>query len=65
MTGIAKEIADLADMKTHDLREGWRRIYRAEPPAGISRDLLIRAACASRKLEYIDYIHILPTCLKT
>ncbi len=44
MTDIAKEIADLPDMKTRDLREVWRRIYRAEPPAGISRDLLIRAA---------------------
>ena len=44
MTDITKEIADLADLKTRDLREMWRRIYRAEPPAGISRDLLIRAA---------------------
>ncbi len=44
MTDIANEIADLANRKTRDLREVWRRIYRAEPPAGISRDLLIRAA---------------------
>ncbi len=44
MADIAKEIADLANRKTRDLREVWRRIYRAEPPAGISRDLLIRAA---------------------
>ncbi len=43
MTDIAKEIADLAN-KTPELREVWRRIYRAEPPAGISRDLLIRAS---------------------
>lgn len=43
MTDIAKEIADLANRKTHELREVWRRIYRADPPAGISRDLLIRA----------------------
>jgi hypothetical protein len=44
MTDIAKEIAELDDLKTPELRDMWRRIYRAEPPAGISRDLLIRAA---------------------
>ncbi len=44
MTDIIKEIADLADMKTLELQERWQRIYRAEPPAGISRDLLIRAS---------------------
>jgi hypothetical protein len=44
MADTNKEIADLADMRTLELRERWRRIYRAEPPAGISRDLLIRAA---------------------
>jgi hypothetical protein len=44
MADTIKEIANLADMKTPELRERWRRIYRAEPPAGISRDLLIRAA---------------------
>ncbi len=43
MTDIAKEIADLANRKTRELREVWQRIYRADPPAGISRDLLIRA----------------------
>ncbi len=31
-------------MKTRELKEVWRRIYRAEPPAGISRDLLFRAS---------------------
>ena len=44
MTDIAKEIAELAEMKTHELRERWRRIHRAEPPPKISRDLLIRAS---------------------
>ncbi len=44
MADIIKEIADLADMKTLELKERWRRIYRAKPPAGISRDLLIRAS---------------------
>jgi hypothetical protein len=44
MTKIAKEIAGLANRKTPELREIWRRIYRADPPAAISRDLLIRAS---------------------
>jgi hypothetical protein len=44
MADTIKEIADLADMKTIELKERWRRIYRAKPPAGISRDLLIRSA---------------------
>ena len=44
MTDIAKEIAGLDKMKTHELRERWRRIHRAEPPPKISRDLLIRAS---------------------
>jgi hypothetical protein len=44
MTDIAKEITELAELTTPKLRERWRRIYRGEPPAGISRDLLIRAS---------------------
>ena len=44
MTDIAKEIAELADLKTPELRERWWRIHRADPPPRISRDLLIRAA---------------------
>ncbi len=44
MTKIAKEIAELAELGAPELRERWQRIYRAKPPAGISRDLLIRAA---------------------
>ncbi len=44
MADIIKEIADLAEMKTLELQERWRRIYRAKPPARISRDLLIRAS---------------------
>ena len=44
MTDIAKEIAELADLTTSRLRERWRRLCRVEPPAGISRDLLIRAS---------------------
>ena len=44
MADTIKEIAGLVDLKTLELKERWRRIYRAEPPVGISRDLLIRAA---------------------
>ena len=44
MTEITKERAELADLTTSELRERWRRFNRAEPPAGISRDLLIRSA---------------------
>ena len=44
MTKIAKEIAELADLTTSRLRERWRRFNRVEPPAKISRDLLIRAS---------------------
>ena len=43
MADTVKEIANLADMKTPELKERWRRICRADPPPGISRDLLIRA----------------------
>jgi hypothetical protein len=44
MTNFAGEIEELADMETPELRDIWRCIYRTEPPARISRDLLIRAA---------------------
>ncbi len=44
MTDIAKEIAELADLTISRLRERWRRFNRAEPPAKLSRDLLIRAS---------------------
>jgi hypothetical protein len=37
------EIAGLADRPTHELRPAWRKVYRREPPVGLSRDLMIRA----------------------
>src|SRR5216683_711088 len=37
------EIAGLADRPTHQLRLSWRKLYRREPPVGLSRDLMIRA----------------------
>ena len=30
-------------MSGHQLRAGWRQAFRAEPPSGLTRDLLIRA----------------------
>jgi Protein of unknown function (DUF2924) len=37
------EIAGLADRPTPELRLAWRKVYRREPPVGLSRDLMIRA----------------------
>jgi hypothetical protein len=42
MADIRDEIARLAEAPAHDLRIEWRRHYRAEPPARLSRDLLLR-----------------------
>jgi hypothetical protein len=36
------EIAGLPDRPTHQLRLSWRKLYRGEPPVGLSRDLMIR-----------------------
>jgi hypothetical protein len=40
---VEAEIAGLLDRSTQELRLAWRKLHRAEPPFGISRDLLIRA----------------------
>jgi hypothetical protein len=37
------EIAGLANRPTHELRLAWQKLYRREPPVGLSRDLMIRA----------------------
>jgi hypothetical protein len=37
------EIAGLAERATPELRLAWRRLYRRDPPLGLSRDLMIRA----------------------
>jgi hypothetical protein len=37
------EIAGLADRPTHELRLAWLKVYRRDPPVGLSRDLMIRA----------------------
>ena len=43
LSDLEAEIAGLLDRSTQELRFGWRNLHRAEPPFGISRDLLIRA----------------------
>jgi hypothetical protein len=40
---IDRQIAILVDRSTHELRLAWRQLYCAEPPRGLSRNLLIRA----------------------
>ena len=40
---VEREIAELVDRSTLDLRVGWRQLHRTEPPPGLSRDLIIRA----------------------
>jgi hypothetical protein len=42
-TSAEDEIAGLADRATRELRLVWRKLYRREPPLGLSRNLMIRA----------------------
>ena len=50
---VNRQIAELADRSTHELRLAWRQLHRAGPPQGLSRDLLIRAL--ANQLQ--DWIH--------
>ena len=40
---VERQIAELVDRSTQDLRVAWRELHRTRPPEGLSRDLLIRA----------------------
>jgi hypothetical protein len=40
---VNRQIAELADRSTHELRLAWRQLHHTGPPHGLSRDLLIRA----------------------
>jgi plasmid stabilization system protein ParE len=40
---VERQIAELVDQSTQDLRGAWRELHRTGPPQGLSRDLLIRA----------------------
>ena len=43
MAQVQDELGRLIGLPTHRLRIEWRRHFRSEPPAGLSRDLLLRA----------------------
>ena len=43
ITGVERQIAELADQSTQDLRIAWHQLHRTGPPPGLSRDLMIRA----------------------
>ncbi len=44
-------IRELADLPRSDLMERWRQLYRAAPPKGISRSLLIRAVAYGMQVK--------------
>lgn len=39
---IDAKLKTFADLSLYDLRQEWRRLYRQDPPARLSRDLLAR-----------------------
>jgi Protein of unknown function (DUF2924) len=39
---VGRQIAELVDLSTQELRVGWGQLHRTGPPPGLSRDLLIR-----------------------
>src|SRR6516165_1503367 len=40
---VDRQIAELVDRSTRELRLTWRQSYGTGPPLGLSRDLMIRA----------------------
>ena len=44
---VDRQIAELVDRSTPELRVAWRQLHRTGPPQGLSRDLLIRAVACS------------------
>ncbi len=44
-------IRELADLPRPDLTERWRQLYRAAPPKGISRPLLVRAVAYGMQVK--------------
>ena len=49
---VNRQIAELVDRSTQELRLAWRQLHRTGPPQGLSRDLLIRAL-ANQLQEWI------------
>jgi len=43
VAAVQDELGRLVSLPKHRLRIEWRRQFRSEPPAGLSRDLLLRA----------------------
>ena len=43
ITQVDRQIAELLDRSTPELRLAWRQLHRTAPPQGLSRDLLTRA----------------------
>ncbi len=43
MSAGEENLNALHDLGSSELRTRWRRLFRSEPPTGMSRDLLIRA----------------------
>ncbi len=43
MSTLEDEVGSLEGLPTHELKIAWRRLYRAEPPRCLPRDLMIRA----------------------
>ena len=43
ITEVDRQIAELLDRSTQELRLAWRQLHGTGPPQGLSRDLLIRA----------------------
>jgi Protein of unknown function (DUF2924) len=43
MDQVQDELGRLIGLPTHRLRIEWRRHFRSDPPAGLSRDMLLRA----------------------
>ena len=42
-SAVDRQITELLDRSTPELRLAWRQLHRIDPPQGLSRDLLIRA----------------------
>lgn len=43
VVGLQQQLQQFTSMSGHQLRTEWHRAFRAEPPSGLTRDLLIRA----------------------
>ena len=43
LADVDRQIAELVERSTQELRLAWRQSHRTRPPQGLSRDLLIRA----------------------